>query len=359
MNDSPETIIEPQPEVPNPYEQPSETPTEDHAENTRKARRAYGRTICNIAIFSVAATLFAYLILFIGTLIFGKPIEEFSTNEHYGCTFFAMYAIAFPLYLLISKPMEKAPPQPQKCSFGKLLLYWLIAYSTSIVFNMIGTFLTMFVAIFSGFNASDYTVATKIVGDRSWVVTVAAVVGAPIIEELIMRKVFIDRVRKYGEIKAMLMSGILFGLLHGNFTQLFYTAPMGMVLAYVYMRTGKIRNTIFIHCITNILGSVVPQFLFRNIDFNAYLEAVQNMDSTYLMEHMSEYFPLLVWVGIILCVVIGGAITTIVLLASKKMHFDAPEAPINKGKHFSVSVLNYGMLLMLVVSAVDFVRSVL
>ena len=87
---------------------------------------------------------------------------------------------------------------------------------------------------------------------------IAFVVLAPVFEELVFRKVLVDRVLPFGEWPAILFSGITFGLFHGNLTQFFYAALLGMVLAYVYIRTGNILYTIGIHACINFLGGVLP-----------------------------------------------------------------------------------------------------
>ena len=87
---------------------------------------------------------------------------------------------------------------------------------------------------------------------------VAFAVLAPVFEELVFRKVMVDRVLPYGEWPAILFSGITFGLFHGNLTQFFYAALLGMVLAYVYIRTGNILYSIGLHACVNFLGGVLP-----------------------------------------------------------------------------------------------------
>ena len=90
-------------------------------------------------------------------------------------------------------------------------------------------------------------------------------VGAPVFEELIFRKVLIDRTIKYGEYVSIVMSGIMFGLLHGNFSQFFFAALVGMLFAYVYIRTGRVRYTIFLHMAINLSSSLVLQTLITRV----------------------------------------------------------------------------------------------
>ena len=58
-----------------------------------------------------------------------------------------------------------------------------------------------------------------------------------------------------------MINGLCFGLFHGNLAQFFYTAILGMILAYVYIRTGKILYTMGIHACLNFLGGVLPMLV--------------------------------------------------------------------------------------------------
>ena len=67
-----------------------------------------------------------------------------------------------------------------------------------------------------------------------------AVVGAPIVEELTFRKALLDGLHGTHEGYAAVISGLLFGLMHGNHMQFFLAFFLGMLFAMVYQRTGRI-----------------------------------------------------------------------------------------------------------------------
>lgn len=49
----------------------------------------------------------------------------------------------------------------------------------------------------------------------------------------------------------------MFGMAHGNFSQFFYAFGIGILWAYVYAKTGKVRYTIGFHMLFNLLGGVI------------------------------------------------------------------------------------------------------
>ena len=87
---------------------------------------------------------------------------------------------------------------------------------------------------------------------------IGVAIMAPVFEELFFRKLLIDALNRYGTVFCCVVSGLLFGVFHGNFYQFFYAFGLGMLLAYIYCVYGKIRYTILLHTIINIFGSAIP-----------------------------------------------------------------------------------------------------
>ncbi|MBO4411455.1 MAG: CPBP family intramembrane metalloprotease [Lachnospiraceae bacterium] len=93
-----------------------------------------------------------------------------------------------------------------------------------------------------------------------------AVLGAPILEELVFRKLLLDRIHPFGETVAALTSALLFGLFHGNAAQFPLAFLFGIVSATVYLKTGRILYSILLHFMINLTGSVTEIFGLFEID---------------------------------------------------------------------------------------------
>jgi len=89
-----------------------------------------------------------------------------------------------------------------------------------------------------------------------WVFTamlLVACVVAPLNEELIFRRVIFRFCRqRFGRGFALLVSGVLFGALHGNWAGFFPLALLGVGLAIAYERTGDLRVPILAHGLFNL-----------------------------------------------------------------------------------------------------------
>ena len=84
---------------------------------------------------------------------------------------------------------------------------------------------------------------------------------APLAEELLFRRLLLDRLRPYGDRFAILASALCFGLFHGNLNQYFYAFATGSVLAYVMVRTGCLWQTVLLHLLVNGTSVVLVPLL--------------------------------------------------------------------------------------------------
>lgn len=77
--------------------------------------------------------------------------------------------------------------------------------------------------------------------------------AAPFSEEILFRGILYGKARSaQGPGPAMVFSGLLFGIYHGNLVQGLYAFLLGVLLAFVYERTGKLRAAMLFHGTGNL-----------------------------------------------------------------------------------------------------------
>jgi len=81
------------------------------------------------------------------------------------------------------------------------------------------------------------------------------VVIAPVFEEFWVRGIMYDALKPYGTGMAILISALLFGLMHGSLYMLFYTTAFGLALGYVRYATGSLFTVTILHAIVNSIGA--------------------------------------------------------------------------------------------------------
>lgn len=73
-----------------------------------------------------------------------------------------------------------------------------------------------------------------------------------IAEELVFRGIIFNGLRtKFGEWTAVLFSALLFTLMHGNLDQLVYPFLLGLVLAWIVLRTNSLISSMIVHFLNN------------------------------------------------------------------------------------------------------------
>ena len=172
------------------------------------------------------------------------------------------------MYWLILQMVPKARQNwTYPMGVGRFLGWFVICMGGVYFGNLIGQLLMAVVSAITG-QPMVNQVEEMIMDMSLWAVIVSAVILAPIMEELIFRKLVLDRLAGYGPAVAMVVSALVFGLAHGNFYQFFYAFLLGLIFAYIYLRTGKVRYSMMLHMMVNFCGSVIPILLLRVADEN-------------------------------------------------------------------------------------------
>lgn len=73
-------------------------------------------------------------------------------------------------------------------------------------------------------------------------------------EEFLFRGLICGRLLPYGKTVAIIGSAVLFGLMHGNLGQLFYTTMAGVMLGWCYAETRSIWPGVLAHMLNNLTG---------------------------------------------------------------------------------------------------------
>ena len=148
----------------------------------------------------------------------------------------------------------------KKLSIKELLLVMIVAFGLWGIGVLIGN-IPEFFAEGEGVNQLEL-----IFGDYTIIYLAQAIIGAPIIEEFIFRKLLIDKIAPHGEGIAIITSAMLFGLMHGNFGQFFLAFFLGLLFAIIYVKTRNIKYTMGLHFMINTVASLPEIFMLFNIN---------------------------------------------------------------------------------------------
>ena len=104
------------------------------------------------------------------------------------------------------------------------------------------------------------------------VITLISVsVFAPFFEEWLCRGIILrGLLNKVKPAWAIVISAAIFGLIHGNLWQAIPAFIIGVILGYVYYKTGSLKLTMLMHCVNNTLSVIVSRIpAFEDVEFFA------------------------------------------------------------------------------------------
>ena len=171
--------------------------------------------------------------------------------------FLLMYAPKFLMLLfvfLMFRTIPKCTWEKESLNFRALARIFVMTYAVSVVINWIGM---LFAKAFPGGGSQETTLINSMVGSGVTMGFLVVSLIGPVVEELIFRKLMIDRLHNYGETTAIIFTALCFGLFHQNLTQFFYATSVGIFLGYVYCKTGKVLYTMIIHILLNTFSSLI------------------------------------------------------------------------------------------------------
>ncbi len=233
-----------------------------------------------------------------------------------------LYCFALPVFWFVLPKPTATNKERRAYGAGRFVIVCIISLSAMMIFNIVGSSFVNIINNLSGGKLGNTDALSTIVNSSpTWATVVFACIAAPIMEELIFRKLLIDRVKPYGEFQACIFSGLIFGMFHGNFLQFFYAAALGAIFAYVYVKTNNILHSIALHMGLNLLGSVVMPAILSGENLKI-LDRVSAHPET-MTESEAKVVLLVsgaVFIGFAL--VVAGVVLFFVRL--RKIKFDAP-----------------------------------
>ncbi|MBQ8210181.1 MAG: CPBP family intramembrane metalloprotease [Clostridia bacterium] len=224
-----------------------------------------------VLLFIVFSSVYVGIYTFIGNmlgLIGGNATDAYtavtSSNEFLfifeilysvfvvGGPFFVLGAVFYKKGLVGTLPMGK----PLK---AKLLPLVVIAgFGVCLFGNIINSYITLFFEMLAG-SELEYSFITETpdtVGGILLFYLSTAVVPA-LIEEVAMRGIIMQPLRRYGDWFAIICSSLVFGFMHCNLVQIPFAFIAGIVIGYAVIATESIWTGVLIHFMNNAFSVTV------------------------------------------------------------------------------------------------------
>ncbi len=216
----------------------------------------FGLGMLVLVINSVLAPFFFSFIIFV---LIGVTPDESDAYYIMAMLLNEISAYTFPLIILTAMFRKECADFIPQTRYAKKPLESVILFLAGVSAGSLGTLLTQLInrvidrifgtgkipEAFEGMNPANTA--------QFAFFAVCICIIAPICEEYVFRELLLKPIRKFGDLAAALMSGLVFGLYHGNFDQFAYAALLGFFYAVIAIRRNSIIPTIILHALNNFI----------------------------------------------------------------------------------------------------------
>lgn len=198
--------------------------------------------------------------------IFHIPKEQFAKFSYLGEAF--VYAVLILVFFTIYKLIFAEDKAEAKLSLNpkysiKCLVAGVGVSGVSLLWIMLAEQLP---ALKSSLDAMN--MGNENIGGGSFIgAVVVAVIGAPLIEEIVFRGIVFRSLRRVSPAwVAILASSVLFGLYHMNPVQIVYATLMGLVAGIIYEKSNNLLFPILVHVANNLVAAIQGFIPFESGD---------------------------------------------------------------------------------------------
>lgn len=173
------------------------------------------------------------------------------------------YFLVWPLLYLVLRTLPRIDRQPD------LVLSHPDRLKVHLWMNGIGILLIFLLGFLNKLMTGTFPGDKHQLGpDYFWPMILVLLVINPILENVIYRKLILDRIPYHNLILVAGLNGLLFAYPH--FFNLGLVPGLrlifiGMVLAYITLRTGRLTEAIFLHAVMNFLVPVLVPFMEESL----------------------------------------------------------------------------------------------
>ena len=205
--------------------------------------------------------IMAFVIIFfneIKELLVMRLVPKLASADWYiwVSTFVGIVLIGFPIFRsLINRIPDSPKGEVVRLKPKTFITIFFICAAAMYISNYFSGIITFFIAAIKGEQVINPVI--EAINGSNFYFSLIYVAGiAPVVEEFIFRGFLLAKLRRFGDVPAIVLTGVAFGLFHFNLSQFFYATVLGFIFAYVTIRTNTLRYSILLHMMINFIGSV-------------------------------------------------------------------------------------------------------
>lgn len=157
----------------------------------------------------------------------------------------------------VKTPIEFSPPKDKKL----FALAIPAGLGLCMVANYVTSYIVVMMSIF-GIELTSPDTTYSLEPINIFLTFIQVVVVAAVVEEICLRGVVMGNLKQFGTKFAVLVSAIVFGIMHGNLVQAPFAFIVGVGLGYLAIKTGSIWTAIAIHALNNFISITVTYLCY-------------------------------------------------------------------------------------------------
>lgn len=238
----------------------------------------------NSSFFSATFTYLIIMAVFVGIRIFASfnLLSFLGDYEDLVYSLIIQVGVIFGLSLVLYKTFSKKKVKEifkefkfEKISLKAVLicvgLGFLVIF-LNIAFNSI---FDLILRLF-GYSPASSTITSYALSAFLIAIFASAVLPA-FCEEFANRGMLLSGLKKLGIKKAIVLSGLVFGLMHLNIGQFGYAFLIGMFFAFIFFATGSILPSIIIHFMNNAVSEYLTFARVNDLPLGNFYDQIQSL----------------------------------------------------------------------------------
>ncbi len=292
-------------------------PYTNPVKNEKKKIRSYGNRIGGALLLSLFASNVIIFILMLAALSIGgmtlvnSPIFNLVLQLSYSFIMFVpVFAVIARLSKFRIKDLFVHKKIPASDTFFIVCMGLMVCMGANII---VGWWYSFLDGLGCNLDFGELELPDSVGGIILWIVTISVVPA--VVEEFGMRVITLGMLRRFGDSFAILASGLIFGIIHGNAVQIPFAFVLGIFFAYITVVTGSVIPAVIIHFINNFYSCI------SEISAELWSEEIQVI---------VNYVPFILFIamGIIGCAVLSRK----TVYFKKRLYL--PDSPVSQSSAF-------------------------
>ena len=152
--------------------------------------------------------------------------------------------------------LENHPAEDRPLSFPTIFFGLMAGLAVCILANVVTSYIVYFLSMF-GIQPPEMPEYIDKTGLALLLNVVIFAVFPAILEEMVFRGYVLRLLRPYGDGLALIISSLLFALMHGNILQIPFAMIVGLACGYLVIKTGRVWMSMALHFLNNLMATLL------------------------------------------------------------------------------------------------------